>query len=713
MKQVTQRRKDGRVDVIEVPAPIARPGWVLVANAFSVISAGTERAKVEMGEKSLLQKARARPDLVRKVVDRARVEGVRSAFEVARERLATLAPLGYSSAGTVLQVGTGVEGISPGDLVACGGADWANHAEVVGVPRNLVARVPNGVPLDAAAYTTVGAIALHGVRQSEAAIGERVGVIGLGLVGQLAARILVAAGCDVVGVDVDPRAVDLAAAASARTFMRDDPTLEAAVLDATAGLGLDSVLLCAAADSTDPFELASRIARERGRIVVVGDAPLGADRTLLYEKELEVRLSRSYGPGRYDREYEEHGRDLPAGYVRWTEQRNMQAFLDLIARGQVDPLPLTTHRFPIERAPDAYKLLLGKSDQRDERPFGILLEYASSEAPSPRAAVRTPTRIGPRIGLIGAGAFARATLLPALRRNAARLVAVASETGLGAADVADRFGFERIAGSAAEVLAADDVDAVVIATRHSSHGRLVVDAMRAGKHVFVEKPLAIEAAELEEIEAAYGGNVLMVGFNRRFAPMTLELRKALDGLGGIVLVARVNAGQLGRDHWLTDPAEGGRLIGEGCHFVDLLAHLAGSTFTSVYAAASPHPADPLESSDEAVATLRLANGSVASLVYSGDGDPRASKERIEAFGGGVTAVLDDFRRLELYREGKKTVIKRRGQDKGHDAQMKSFLDGISGRTAPPDAESYFASARATLALVESLRLGAAVDLRGA
>ncbi len=647
MKQVTQRPRDGHVTVIDVPAPTPRPGWVLVANSFSVISPGTERAKIELGEKSLLQKARGRPDLVSKVIQRARVEGVRSAVGVARERLEALAPLGYSSSGTVLQLGEGVEGFAPGDRVACGGADWANHAEIISVPRTLIAAVPEGVSLDAAAYTTLGAIALHGMRQSEAAIGERVGVIG------------------------------------------------AAVLESTSGIGLDSVLVCAATESTDPMELAVRIARDRGRIVVVGEIPVGADRRLLYEKELDVRLSRSYGPGRYDREYEQYGRDLPVGYVR-------------VAAGRLDPLALTTHRFPVDRAAEAYKLLVTRGDA-GERAFGILLEYEPAATPEPRRLVRASRPSASRIGLIGAGAFARSTLLPALRRHGAELVVVASETGLAAADVAARFGFQRAAGSAEEIVAAEDVDAVVIATRHSTHARLAIEAIRAGKHVFVEKPLAIEQAELDEIEAALTENVLMVGFNRRFASLTEELHGLLRGLAGMVLMARVNAGPLARENWMNDPEEGGRLIGEGCHFVDLLAHLAGSPFTSVYAAASPHPAAPLECSDDVVATFRFTNGSVGTLVYAGNGDTRLPKERIEVFGGGLSAVLDDFRRLEIYRNGRRTVTKHH-QDKGHDAQIECFVAAIAGDSEPPPASSYISSSRATLALAESLRIGAPVQV---
>jgi predicted dehydrogenase/threonine dehydrogenase-like Zn-dependent dehydrogenase len=711
MRQVAERPRDGRLTVIDAPLPRVRRGWLLVENRCSLISAGTERSKVELGAKGLVGKARARPDLARKVVDRARAEGVRSAVGAARERLDALTPIGYSSAGVVVSVGEGVEGLAPGDRVACAGGGWANHAEVVAVPRNLVARIPKGVSFEAAAYTTVGAIALHGVRRAEAEVGERIGVVGLGLVGQLAVRIVLAAGCTAIGIDVDTRAVELARRPGALAFRRDDAGIEASTMEATAGLGLDAVLVCASSTSPDPLALAVRLARDRGRLVVVGDVPVEASRALLYEKELELRLSRSYGPGRYDRDYEERGRDLPAAHVRWTEQRNLEAFVELVSSGRIDPDELTTHRFEVERAPEAYELLSEGGGEDGARAFGILLEYPpQSERTEPAPRPPRPHAAAPgRLGVIGAGSFARATLLPALQRAGASFVSVATEGGLSSADVAYRFGFER-AASAEEVLADDGVDAVVIATRHSSHASLATAALSAGKHVFVEKPLALRREELLEVVEAHrsGGGLLMVGFNRRFAPLAERLH---DELGGspYLLAVRVNAGPLPGDHWLHDPElGGGRLLGEGCHFVDLLGFLAADRIASVHATARPQAGRPLECSDELVATVRFANGSVATLAYTGGGDPRLPKERVEAFGGGLSAVLDDFRRLELLRGGKRRVHKGR-QDKGHAAQAEHFVRAVRGEVEPPPAETYFASTRATLALVESLRSGMPVE----
>jgi predicted dehydrogenase/threonine dehydrogenase-like Zn-dependent dehydrogenase len=708
VKQVAQRPRDGRISVVDVPRPIARPGWLLVVNRVSLISAGTERTKIATGEKNLLQKARARPDLVKKVVDRARVEGVRSAIGVARDRLNALTSIGYSAAGVVLEVGGGVEGFAPRDPVACGG-EGANHAEILAVPKNLAAHMPDGVHFDDAAYATVGAIALHGVRQAEASIGEWVGVIGLGLVGQLATRILLASGCKVVGVDLDDATVALARAAGATALRRDDAGLEHKAWAFTDGLGLDAVLLCASSSSPDPLELAVRLARDRARIVVVGETTISVDRASMYEKELELRMSRSYGPGRYDRDYELHGRDLPPGYVRWTEQRNMQAFLDLVAAGSVRPGELTTHRFPIEEAARAYELLT--ADRSDPRPFGVLIEYTERppDLPSP-SRVRPASTMTDGIGLIGAGAFARATLIPALKQAGASLVAVSTERGLTAADVAMRFGFARTATSAEDVLNDSSVRAVVIATRHGSHASLTAAALRAGKAVFVEKPLALTSEDLAEVEEALRpDSLLMVGFNRRFAPLVERLQRELEGTGDLVLAMRVNAGPLPPDHWLHDPDDGGgRLLGEGCHFVDLLAFLARSKAISANAVAVPQAGRPITCSDCFSAQIRFG-GALATLVYSGDGDPRMPKERLEAFGGGVAAALDDFRQLDVYRNGKRRSWKA-SQDKGHRAEIAAFVAAVRGSQTAPPSFSYIHSTRITLALADSMQSGSPVDL---
>lgn len=706
MKQVAQRPRDGRVSVEQVPTPALRPGSVRISVRFSLISTGTERSKIDLGRKNLVAKARARPDLVRKTVDKARSEGIVSTVAVVRDRLAGLSPLGYSIAGVVEAIGLGVEGVAPGDRVAGAGAGWANHASRTVVPKNLVARVPEGVDLADAAYATVGAIAMHGVRQCDARIGERIGVIGLGLVGQLAVRILVAAGCEVWGTDLDPQATSLAGQAGARMYPVGEDLSEA--FSGAAEAALDGVIICAASSSSGPVDLACRLLRPRGRIVVVGDVPITADRSLMYEKELELRLSRSYGPGRYSTEYEEHGHDLPAEYVRWTEQRNLQAFLDLIASARIRPSQLTTHRFPVDRAAEAYAIF----ESNDPRPFGVLLEYPKNEPDD----VIKPRKLGPRtgshggrIGVLGAGAFARSVVIPGLAKAGATLAAVASEGGLTAADAAERFGFER-ATTTDEILADNRIDGVVITTTHASHATLTAAALRAGKAVFVEKPLALTTAELYEVaDALPHGRFLMVGFNRRFAPFVSEATDLLQSSSHRSMAIRVNAGRLPPDHWLHDPlVGGGRLLGEGCHFIDLLMYCMGSRLEAVTAFAQPIGGRPLECSDDFTVALRFADGSLGTLLYTAEGDARMGKERIEAFAGGQSLVIDDFRRLERYRDGRRSQVKGR-QDKGHQHELERFLAACLGHAEPPDPATYFESAQATFAAVESLLNGRPVE----
>jgi predicted dehydrogenase len=678
---------------------------VLVRNRVSVISAGTERSKIELGRKNIFEKARARPDLVRQTVDKARSEGVSATLAIVRDRLAGLTPIGYSSAGVVVEVGEGVAGLAPGDRVACGGAGWANHSELVAVPKNLVARVPDHVDFDAAAYATIGSIALHAVHQSDARLGEQVGVIGLGLVGQLALRILAAAGCKVVGIDTDGDAVELGRSAGATTFLRRREGLERVVVSGTGDGGLDAVIICAATGSRDPVDLACRLLRPRGTIVVVGEVPVEADRGQMYDKELELRLSRSYGPGRYSADYEEHGADLPVEYVRWTEQRNLQAFVDLIAAGRLDPSPLTTHRFPIDAAEEAYGVV---ESAGQARAFGVLLDYPDDAAVFPAQPVVAAIprhQHSARIGVIGAGSFSRSIAIPQLSDAGATLAAVASDGGLSAADAAARFGFER-ALTAEQIIADDRIDAVVIATRHDSHAALTSAALRAGKRVFVEKPLALSWDELLDVELALAdGGSLMVGFNRRFARFTASVSDVLRGARHRSMSIRVNAGALPDDHWLHDPKRGGgRLLGEGCHFIDLLMHCMGTRVAGVHAIAAPQTGRPLHCAENFVVSLRFADGSIGSLLYSSEGDPSLGKERIEAFAAGQSVVVDDFRRLERYANGHRSTTKGR-RDKGHRTEMRRFLAVCRGVGDAPDPGSALASTQVTLAARDSLMSG--------
>jgi predicted dehydrogenase/threonine dehydrogenase-like Zn-dependent dehydrogenase len=719
MKQVIQEMDSGVVRVVEVPAPLLRAGGVLVCTTHSVISVGTERSTVELGRKSLVGKALQRPDQVRKVLDTVSREGVASAYHKVKTRLSDLSPMGYSASGLVEGVGEGVRGLEVGDLVACAGAGYASHAERLWVPQNLVVRAPAGVGSEAAAFATLGAIAMQGVRQAEPRLGERVVVIGLGILGQLTVQFLVASGVRAIGVDLDLSRVELAREHGAVGMVRSDE-VESRVQAATDGLGADAVIITAATSSTDPMELAGILARDRARVVVVGAVPIEVPRSPYYEKELDVRLSRSYGPGRYDPAYEEQGHDYPVGYVRWTEQRNMQAFLELVADGRVVLDRLITHRFDFGDAVQAYDAVTG--DEATSA-LGVVLRYASRPEPEParievgggsagRGAGMIPG-VGAGIGLIGAGSFAQGVLLPALKKLDVLLLGVSSAGGVSARKAAEAHGFRYLASSSDEILADPDVGAVIIATRHGDHARLAAAALRAGKAVFVEKPLALNDEELDDVmAAARGGPPLMVGYNRRFAPATVFLRDRLGSLpGGKVVHVRANAGYIPSTSWVHDPVEGGgRLIGEACHFIDLALFLVGSPAVRVETVAlgGTDPAASLQ--DNFVVTLSCADGSVASVLYTAKGSPRSGKERVEMFAAGRTGVIDDFRSAEVHWRRRERW--KGHQDKGHRAEMEAFVAAFRGNgPSPIPLDELEHGARVTLRAAESLRAREPVAVR--
>jgi predicted dehydrogenase/threonine dehydrogenase-like Zn-dependent dehydrogenase len=727
MKQVIQEMDSGAVRVVDVAAPLLRPGGVLVRTTHSVISVGTERSTVELGRKSLVGKAMERPDQVRKVLDTVSREGVVSAYHKVKTRLSDLSPMGYSAAGVVEGVGAGVTTVEVGDLVACAGGGYASHAERLWVPKNLVVRAPMGVGSEAAAFATLGAIALQGVRQAEPRLGERVVVIGLGILGQLTVQLLVASGVQAIGVDLDPRRVELAREHGALGLVRSDD-VGPRVDGATDGLGADAVIITAATSSKDPIVLAGDVARDRARVVVVGAVPIEVPRSPYYEKELDVRLSRSYGPGRYDPAYEEQGHDYPPGYVRWTEQRNMQAFLELVGAGRVTVERLITHRFEFEDAVRAYDMVTGEGASSA---LGVVLDYAKEvreEAPriemgggrragagaGAGAGVRAGVDAGLGLGLIGAGAFAQGVLLPALKKLDVGLLGVSSAGGVTARKAAEAHGFRYLASSPDEILADPEVGAVIIATRHGDHARLAAAALRAGKAVFVEKPLALTGEELDDvIEAARGGPLLMVGYNRRFAPATVFLRDRLGAVpGGKVVHVRANAGFIPSTSWVHDPVEGGgRLIGEGCHFIDLALFLAGSPAVRVETVAlgGSDPAASLQ--DNFVVTLSCADGSVASVLYTAKGSPRSGKERVEVYASGRTGIIEDFRSADVH--WRKRERWRGRQDKGHAAELAAFVTAVrNGAPSPIPLDALEHSARVTLRAAESMRAreGLAVEV---
>jgi predicted dehydrogenase/threonine dehydrogenase-like Zn-dependent dehydrogenase len=690
VKQVLQDVRSGEIAVHEVPEPSAAPGMVLVAVRHSVISAGTERAMAGLGAKSLLQKARARPDLVRKTIDAARTEGVGQTIAKVRGRLDEYTAFGYSCAGIVLDTG-GDPRLAVGMAVACVGQGYASHAEVVSVPSALVVPLPEGVATAAAAFAAPSAIALHAIRLTGVQAGSTVAVVGLGLVGQLAGRLLRASGIKTVGTD--PRA-------DRRSLFgesADSSGFAAAVAAPSRGRGADAVLVCAATASNEPVELAAEVARDRAAIVVVGDVGLELDRRIFYEKELSFVVARSYGPGRYDRDYEERGLDYPVGQVRWTESRNVEAVLDLLAAGLLHVDDLVTHRMPVGDGARAYETLDG-----DASAIGVLLEYTAPEERRRTIRMRSlePRTGALRVGLIGAGAFARGTLLPVLLSfDDVKLAAVCTRSGASAKSIADRHGVPLVSTDWDEIVASSDVDALVVATPHAHHAAIAAAGLRAGKAVFVEKPLAIDREGLADVaDAAAAGGVLLAGHNRRFAPLAQLLRERISGR--VIVQIRVAAGRLAAGHWLEDPEHGGRVLGEISHFVDLASFLAGAT--------------PNEVSAETVGggllgLLRFSNGSAASIAYSVGESGRLPKERVEVLGASASAVLDDFERLEIFGAGATTEKGKR--DKGHRGQLRAFVDAALGRAPlPVPVDELLEVAAASLALVEAAASGKAVDV---
>ncbi len=718
MKQVVQNYKTGELTVEDVPAPLCRSGGVLVRAVRSLVSAGTERMKVSQARMSLLQMAKARPDKVRQVIESVRQVGLSETINKVRERLDALTPLGYSLAGVVEQVGGGVDEFAVGDRVACAGEGIACHAEFVFVPRNLCARIPDGVSFDDAAFTTVGAIALNGVRQSGVALGDWVLVVGLGLVGQLGVQLLKAAGCRVIGVDLDPEKVALARACGAdHAFVRKDEGIEEAIRGATGGVGPDVAYIAASAKSTDPMELAGKVVRDRGRVVIVGMVPVEADWQTYYEKEISIVMSRSYGPGRYDRNYEHKGIDYPIGHVRWTEGRNMQEFLRLVKDGLVHPGLLQPKSFPLIEAPAAYQEL---HEAPGRHAVGILFEYPQAAPLSRKVDLPSATNTAApvagtvNVGLIGAGNFATATLIPAIKKaGGARLAAVCSAGGLTARSAGRRHESDYVSSDIDTVLGDGQIHAVVIATRHDTHARFALDAMKAGKHVFVEKPLAMNDEELDALiaEQRRSGRILMPGYNRRFANLSQQVRKFFAArTTPIELVCRVSAGSLKGDSWYQDAEEGGwRILSEGCHWIDLMQFLVGAAPIRVSAEMTSGVGRG-EHNDNCTVNIRFEDGSVGSLIYVANGDPSCGKERIEVFGQGSTAVIDNWREAVLASGGKQRRIRSEG-GKGHAAEMSAFVRAVAGGgLSPIPLDEAVATTRCTFAIVASLRSGMPVTV---
>jgi predicted dehydrogenase len=714
MKQILQDLKQGDTLVENVPVPLVRAGHLLIRTRSSLVSAGTERMLLEFGRAGFLEKARQQPDKVRQVIDKLRTDGIGPTMRSVQAKLDKPIPLGYSNAGVVVEVGAGVLRFRVGDRVVSNGP----HAEYVCVPENLCAVIPAAVTDEAACFTVVSAIALQGIRLVQPTLGETVVVTGLGLIGLLAVQLLRANGCQVLGIDPDPGRAALARGFGAETCVLsagEDP-LEVA-RRVSGGRGVDAVIITASTKSNEPVHQAAQMCRQRGRIVLVGVIGLELSRADFYAKELSFQVSCSYGPGRYDPAYEEQGQDYPLGFVRWTEQRNFEAVLELLAAARLDVATLISHRIPIAEAARGYEQL------STANPLAIVLHYpetAASLAARDRV-VKLPAasgsgvvaRPGPRVSVIGSGNYASQVLVPALAVTTARLRMLVSAAGVSSVQAGRKHGFAVAGTDAASAIADADTDAIVIATRHDTHADLVVQALGQRKHVFVEKPLAITRRQLDDIIAAhaYAGRsgfqpVLMVGFNRRFAPQVLKVKSLLAAAAEPkVFVMTVNAGAIPTEHWTQNEAEGGgRIIGEGCHFVDLLRFLAGAPIRRTHGVMIGAAPGVAVREDKSVVTLEFEDGSLGTVHYVANGHRSFPKERLEVFCRGAVLQLDNFRRLRGYGWPGFGKVNLWRQDKGNDACIAAFVDAIStGRPSPMPFGELVEVTRATFDAVEAMR----------
>jgi predicted dehydrogenase/threonine dehydrogenase-like Zn-dependent dehydrogenase len=712
MQQILQSLSDGQTLLAEVPAGRATAGRLLIRTTRSLISAGTERMLVEFGRANWLDKARQQPEKVRQVLSKIKTDGLLPTVDAIRSKLDQPLQLGYCNVGVVVEVGEGIQGFAVGDRVVSNGA----HAEMVCVPRNLCARIPDAVSDDQAAFVVLGAIGLQGLRLVAPTLGERFVVIGLGLIGLLVVQLLRANGCRVLGIDPDATKAALAAGFGADVVALEkgeDPVAVAALW--SKGRGVDGVLIAATTTSNEPVRQAAQMCRKRGRIVLVGTSGLELQRSDFYEKELVLQVSCSYGPGRYDPEYEGKGHDYPIGFVRWTEQRNFEAVLDMLEARSLDVQPLITHRFALQEAPAAYQLLADGSEPH----LGILLDYpagstsvAATKIQCTPATHRAKLGASPSVGFIGAGNYAGRILIPAFRSAGAGLAAIASQAGVSAAYYGRKYGFAIATTDAEALLKASDVDALVIATRHDTHARFVQAALSAGKHVFVEKPLALTLAEVQAIEDTWAEqpadrrSVLMVGFNRRFAVHVGRIKELLTGVREPkCFMVRVNAGAIPATHWTQDQAVGGgRIVGEACHFVDLLRFLAGHPITEATVRVLGRTAEQTGSGDNATILLRFADGSMGTIEYLANGHVALPKERLEIFCAGKTLLLDNFRRMRGHGWTGFRSMNLWRQDKGQVACASAFVSAIrDGLPAPIPVAELLEVSRVVIQLAEAAR----------
>jgi len=711
MKQLIQSFKTGELGLFEVPAPVCQKYGALVQTKVSLVSAGTEKMLVDFAKKSLLAKAKDRPDLVNQVFDKMKKEGVKNTLEKVFTKLDSPIPLGYSLAGRVLEVGSNMSGLNVGDRVACGGAGYANHSEINYVPKNLMVKIPDGVDDIDASFVTVGAIALQGVRQTDPKLGEKIAVMGLGLLGQLTVQLLKANGCKVIGSDIDPDKLALAKKLGADEVCHASEIIKRAN-EFSNGYGVDAVIIAASTPSNQPVIDAAEISRMRGRVVFLGLVGMDIPRNDYYKKEIDLRLSMAYGPGRYDHLYEEKGIDYPYDLVRWTEQRNFEAFLGLIEEGKVRPKELLTHEYDFDNAMTAYDLLEGKIQ---EKYLGIILKYKNEiNLDDHQSVQRTNKAIGVKdvnIGLIGAGNFTKSVILPNIQKvGGYNLVGLCTATGVSAEGTGKKYNFKYITTNSDEIFKNNEINSVFITTQHNHHANRVLDSIRHQKHCFVEKPLCIYEEELEAIKKSYtGSSILQVGFNRRFAPMIKKMKKELSGK--VSISYRINAGIIPKDVWIQDrEIGGGRIIGEVCHFIDTCSYLVGSEVQSIYATTIQKENQSIPDEDNVNIVLNYKNGSIATIGYYAYGDSTMPKEYIEAFGSGVSMEMHDFRELLIYSGSKVKKEKSLNQDKGFVNEFKAFKEAVKTGIPAIEFNSIYNTTKTTFKILDSIRSGKVEDV---
>ncbi|MCX6153937.1 MAG: bi-domain-containing oxidoreductase [Candidatus Kapabacteria bacterium] len=708
MLQIVQHQRSGEILIEELPVPQCPDGFILVKNYYSLISSGTEKTSVSNSNSSLLQRARKQPEQVKLVMNLIKKEGLIPTIKKVQSKLDSFKTLGYSSSGMVVE--SRAEGFATGDRVACAGAGYAVHAEYVCIPKNLAVKIPESLSYNDAAFTTVGTIALQGIRQAEPRLGETVAVIGLGLIGQITVQLLKAAGCRVVGMDIDEKLFDLAKSFGCDICVSSSQSSISDVNAFTRGIGCDAVIITAGTQSNEPIEIAIKLTRKKGKVVVVGAVGMDIPRSPFYEREIDIRISCSYGPGRYDANYEERGIDYPAGLVRWSENRNMQAFVDLLCANKINMQALISHDFDIENAKEAYKIITG---EQSEPYIGILIKYSEKE--NLRDSVFFPNKIHKtekiNIGFIGAGNFALTSLLPPLKEEKVNLIAVSTQTPANAKNIGSRFGFSYCTSNSDELISNTDINTIFCSSRHDSHAHYVISALKAGKAIFVEKPLCTDEQQLEEIKdnvEKYNGRV-MVGFNRRFSPVFKEIKKFFNEVREPKnMIYRVNAGFLPKNHWIYGEGQRGRIIGEACHFIDCMCFLTDSKPIKIYA--ENISSSNIEASDyeNTFITIKFADGSSGSIAYLSNGDSSVPKEYFEVFSARKTAIMNDFRTLDLF-SGGKCIRKKFDGKKGHTEEVQATVKAIyEGKPMPIDFNIIYSVTNASFAVLESLATGAAI-----